>query len=213
MFPMLPGPEKWANDIWQKIVVFMHAWGDFAAVIVSLYTLFRLGMTLLTYFVSCASFAGTYGQCAKQMLWAPCPTLFLLRKYRSARKQENEDEGHAKYPFYKRRGYVGESTKRRGILKQSVTLRPSFSDSCYENEKEAEGGLGLARGGREHHASAPMVSFGQPPGSTASSRPRHAHHRRQDSDGYLAINTSEVPPPHYPNLGDLPDLPPQPTQK
>ena len=87
MFPMVLPHEKWAAKAWENLTWFVQNFGNIAASMFGLYILTKGIITITFSILSCHTFAGTYGRFTRQILWAFCPTTFLMRKYQKASRR------------------------------------------------------------------------------------------------------------------------------
>jgi len=92
LFPSLEA-QSFFTSIYSRVITFLHAWGETAAVFISLYTIWRLIATLLQWAYNLFILKDVHG-CTSQLLWIPCAGLLLMRKYRAdyERRQRRQDE-------------------------------------------------------------------------------------------------------------------------
>jgi hypothetical protein len=91
LFPQMQDPRTWVKSWWARIMLFLHTWGETAAIVVSLIAFYRLGSTLVQSFYTLVVFKDVHG-CTKQLCWFPCPGMFLLNQYRALNRKYGKHE-------------------------------------------------------------------------------------------------------------------------
>ena len=91
LFPELQDPTKWAQKMWSKTRSFLHAWGEGAAIVFSLFALFRILSGFGAWIYGVAVLKEVVGW-SRGLIWTLCPNTFLLRQYRQYNRDETPDE-------------------------------------------------------------------------------------------------------------------------
>ena len=76
-------PASWFAGLTRHVLDFLAAWGDLAAICVSMWMIVRLITTMVEWFYT-AKFARTTHNVCNSIMWGLCPTLLLMRQYRPA---------------------------------------------------------------------------------------------------------------------------------
>ena len=99
-------PSSWFKEKLQGIYGFLQGYGNFSAVIISLVCIWRLLSTVLGWLYGGCEIYRDLGKCAPHILWALCPTWFLLRDRRQAatgRKKTEDNPNEEMRPIIKYR--------------------------------------------------------------------------------------------------------------
>ena len=91
IFPEFRDPGKWVSNAWARTRGILHAWGEGAAIIFSLFALGRIVTNILSWLYGVAVLKEMMG-CTRHLVWTLCPNIFLLRQYRQFnRAQQTAD--------------------------------------------------------------------------------------------------------------------------
>ena len=144
LFPNIPDPQRWASSIWDKIVEFFYSWGNFSAGIVSAIMMIRLGLFIWASISNWTSLKDVYGQCSQMVIWALCPTTFLMRKFQKQRKEGlvprlTEEELSLLVQSYDRQAAAN---MQQRIVRGCNALRQERRQAAETPEQEALGAVG-----------------------------------------------------------------------
>ena len=81
VFPEFRDPGQWASKMWSKTRGVLHAWGEGAAIVFSVFALGRILANLASWAYGVAVLREMMG-CTRHLVWTLCPNIFLLRQYR-----------------------------------------------------------------------------------------------------------------------------------
>jgi hypothetical protein len=83
LFPEYEDPRKWVQGLWGQIITFLQEWGELFSILISLYCIFRVGITIFGWFYSLFILRDLHG-CGKTLCWIPFISYFLIRQYRDS---------------------------------------------------------------------------------------------------------------------------------
>jgi len=109
LFPELKDPTKWTHKMWSDTKRFLHAWGEAAAIIFSLFALGRIITNLVSWAYGLVMLRQTLGW-TRNLVWTFCPNIFLLRQYREYNRSGPDAEDKPSAPPYTQE--VGTRAKR-----------------------------------------------------------------------------------------------------
>ena len=88
VFPEFRDPGKWVSNAWARTRGFLHAWGEGAAIVFSLFAIGRIVMNLGSWLYGVAVLREMMG-CTRHLVWTLCPNIFLLRQYREFNRAQH----------------------------------------------------------------------------------------------------------------------------
>ena len=109
VFPEFRDPAQWASKMWSKTRGFLHAWGEGAAIIFSVFAIGRIMADFASWAYGVAVLREMMG-CTRHLVWTLCPNIFLLRQYREfhqAQPAAPPSYFDASAPVYDARGEKG----------------------------------------------------------------------------------------------------------
>jgi len=86
-FPETTIPHSWKEALFGRFLHFCHQWGETASILISLYILWRIISYFLSFIYRLIILKDVHGW-SKELCWAPCADLFLMRNYHTNHRYE-----------------------------------------------------------------------------------------------------------------------------
>jgi len=141
LFPDMNDPTQWTSRLWSRTVVFLHLWGETAAILFGLLAMYRMAVSFLSWLYTVVVLREVHG-CSRALFWTPCPDIFLLRQYKEVNKAQDDEHS----PVRNDLDHPAGPAKKRPRVEQGPTAPYAWIYPSTENFEQQKDELCLLPG-------------------------------------------------------------------